>query len=255
MWVEKPPSRKQQLKKEDRGVLADDSEGTVTLDYLNKVKRVASRISGDHSRSLGLHPAIYFYGATGKFQPPSLLATVRMIQEMEQRDSFVKFTGIRQKYEEFLFKYKHFTNQIVGDYGGGTRGVEPLLEMYSEIQAGLEQSSTQEEIVTRLLSHQNLKRRLKEISEPDRLAGRNFSTETKSAVYLRQAIESAPRCGICGARVHLRGISVDHIVPKRDGGIGSLDNAQLSHPYCNSGYKEHLTAEAQKLSRGLPIQE
>lgn len=35
----------------------------------------------------------------------------------------------------------------------------------------------------------------------------------------------------------LRRITVDHIIRKRDGGEGSLENAQLAHPYCNSIYK------------------
>ncbi len=32
-------------------------------------------------------------------------------------------------------------------------------------------------------------------------------------------------------------ISIDHIVRKEDGGIGTIDNAQLAHPYCNTTIK------------------
>ncbi len=32
-------------------------------------------------------------------------------------------------------------------------------------------------------------------------------------------------------------ISIDHINRKADGGSGSSDNAQLTHPYCNSTIK------------------
>ena len=38
-------------------------------------------------------------------------------------------------------------------------------------------------------------------------------------------------------------ISMDHAQRKQDGGTGSPDNAQLTHPYCNSGYKEQQVAK------------
>ncbi|WP_372726522.1 HNH endonuclease [Nostoc sp. C057] len=31
--------------------------------------------------------------------------------------------------------------------------------------------------------------------------------------------------------------SIDHIKRKADGGLGTLENAQLTHPYCNTTYK------------------
>jgi hypothetical protein len=37
---------------------------------------------------------------------------------------------------------------------------------------------------------------------------------------------------------------MDHTVRKQDGGTDSPDNMQLTHPYCNSGYKESMTIKA-----------
>lgn len=45
------------------------------------------------------------------------------------------------------------------------------------------------------------------------------------------------RCCICSAAIHFNSISIDHIVRKQDGGLGTVDNAQLSHPFCNTGVK------------------
>ncbi|MBH8564682.1 HNH endonuclease [Nostoc sp. CENA67] len=42
---------------------------------------------------------------------------------------------------------------------------------------------------------------------------------------------------ICGASLHINSISVDHIKRKVDGGLGTLDNAQLTHPFCNTTVK------------------
>ena len=36
---------------------------------------------------------------------------------------------------------------------------------------------------------------------------------------------------------HRNAISVDHIERKQDGGKATIENAQLTHPYCNTGVK------------------
>jgi len=43
-------------------------------------------------------------------------------------------------------------------------------------------------------------------------------------------------------------MTIDHIKRKEDGGRASMENAQLTHPYCNSGYKE--AQHAQTLREG-----
>ena len=65
-----------------------------------------------------------------------------------------------------------------------------------------------------------------------------FSSDDKSASFIQQALDSPVRCNICGARLHVKGINIDHRERKHDGGLASVDNAQPTHPYCNSGYKE-----------------
>lgn len=68
-----------------------------------------------------------------------------------------------------------------------------------------------------------------------------------SAIYLREALAKELTCGICGARLHSKSITLDHIQRKQDGGLGTPHNAQLAHPYCNDGYKEkksHAAATA-----------
>jgi hypothetical protein len=77
-------------------------------------------------------------------------------------------------------------------------------------------------------------------TEDDRKYGRNFSRETSSAIYLREALEKELTCGICHARIRAKTITLDHIDRKQDGGTGAPENGQLAHPYCNDGYKEKL---------------
>jgi hypothetical protein len=44
-----------------------------------------------------------------------------------------------------------------------------------------------------------------------------------------------------------KSISFDHKDRKQDGGLGTPDNAQLTHHYCNGGYKEKLNAKGIKV--------
>ncbi|MBE9105115.1 HNH endonuclease, partial [Nostoc cf. edaphicum LEGE 07299] len=66
---------------------------------------------------------------------------------------------------------------------------------------------------------------------------KEFSRETKAAAFIRDALPGSPRCKICGGCLPTRLNSIDHIKRKADGGLGTLENAQLTHPYCNTTYK------------------
>lgn len=64
-----------------------------------------------------------------------------------------------------------------------------------------------------------------------------FSLATKSAAFIRDAVAKPNRCEICGGLIHKNSMSVDHIKRKRDGGSAQIENAQLTHPFCNSVHK------------------
>jgi HNH endonuclease len=69
-------------------------------------------------------------------------------------------------------------------------------------------------------------------------AGRGFSDETKSAIFIRDSLKNGIRCPICGGYVDVqKSVSYDHIERVRDGGTGLIENGQLTHPYCNTAIK------------------
>jgi HNH endonuclease len=78
---------------------------------------------------------------------------------------------------------------------------------------------------------------LQNIAQQDEYISKDFSTNHKSAIYMREALHTAPRCKICGGFIHRNSISIDHVQRKQDGGLATLENGQLTHPYCNTGYK------------------
>ena len=223
--------------------LDDDETGEATSKFLRSVLGKTDRVFGPAKGSLALHPGVYCYGATGRFQPTAFFAAISLVQYLDLHRKFDAFTDVRSAFEEFLMGHRLFINQIVGSYGSQLKGLPALRKMYEIMFAELCKGSAEAAIVLAIQADRELSF-VREISEDDRKYGRNFSRETSSSVYLREALAKELTCGICGARINSRSITLDHVVRKQDGGVGSPDNAQLAHPYCNDGYKEkkaHVT--------------
>ena len=229
-------------------VLPDDDDGLQTLQYLKEVRKIATRIGSNEDRSLGLHPVVYFYGATGRFLPMTFLAVAAFIKDLENKDAFVKFTEVRSKFEDFLLEHRDFVNQIGHEIYGGEKRIKATLLMYKVLFNELTNRSSIAHIIEQMKSHAELKF-LHEATPENIEYGKDFSSDTKSAVYLREAIDKSLKCTICNARLHFKSISFDHKERKQDGGLGTPDNAQLTHPYCNSGYKEWLNAQKDRQGR------
>jgi hypothetical protein len=214
----------------------EDKDGTITLKYLQNTRGVVQRITGTHPSSLGLHPAVYFYSATGRHQPTSFLAVIELVIEMEREKRFNAFTEVRRKLEEFLLTNKSFANQVTVKIGSGPKGFLPLKNLYKIIIDNLAAGKSDEEILV-ILSETPAFRFLTPDDGITPTSSKRFSRETRSATFLKEALQSAVRCKICGGFLHFNSISIDHIIRKADGGLGVAENAQLSHSYCNSTYK------------------
>ncbi|MEC4816192.1 MAG: HNH endonuclease signature motif containing protein [Scytonema sp. PMC 1069.18] len=79
--------------------------------------------------------------------------------------------------------------------------------------------------------------KIKPKTDTSEIQSKEFSRETKAATFIRDALPGCPQCKICGGYLPSGFSSIDHITRKADGGLGTLDNAQLTHPYCNTTYK------------------
>jgi hypothetical protein len=214
----------------------DDPDGSQTLAYLRRVRKLTTRICGTHPGSLGLHPAVYFYSTTGIFQSAAFLATARWIADLEARDWLIKFTDAREKFEDFLVAHKQFINQAVGQFGAKMRAVTPLARVYETVLKSILAGKEESEIEKAIAKESGLELLATDLGKGK--SGKGFSRETKTALFLRDALDSAQRCKICRARVHPKSISADHIVRKQDGGTDDRKNAQVAHVFCNTGYKE-----------------
>lgn len=217
----------------------EDVDGSQTETFLENVRRASSRIAGLQPQSLGLHPAVYFYSATGNYQPTAFLAAIRLVQDLEKSDELTVFTQYRHDFEDLLVKHKHLINQVVRKFGAGQRSLTSVSRLFRHIFDGVRQGKNESEIIPKLAEEKTMAF-LKPIVDFDKGTREDFTTERKSAAYLSEALKTAVRCGICKARLHRNSINYDHVLDKKHGGRGSEDNAALSHPYCNSTYKEWL---------------
>lgn len=217
--------------------LNDDSDGSETIRYLKNARKIAWRLNSIHPSSLGLHPIIYFYSKEGKHKPASFYFTLVFIRELDRRNEYHRFTSVRGKFEKFLLEYDYLIQQIARKYRGANAAIPHVVEFYFEIINNLKIIEDVDLAVGRAINLDKFSYlTISTIDEEERVY-KDFSTETKSEVFIREAIRNEIRCGICNGFVHRNSITIDHKIRKRDGGRGNADNGQIAHPYCNTTYK------------------
>jgi len=242
MWEEQKAAKK----KVAIVPLKDDADGSVTLQYLKKVKHIGTLVSDNGERnsgSLGLDQTVYSYGATGKFHPGAFLAALRLAQELETTKKLKEFTKVRKEFEEFLVHHKFFINQIGHSKGSRTRPVESVLQMHRIIIACLQSGITEDKKIVRKLKRDSKLEELQDVTNipKDKTTRKKFSKPVQEAAVIRSVLNSRERCKICGSRLPPSCRSKDHRLRQADKGVGTLENLQFTHPYCNTGYKESQT--------------
>ncbi len=229
--------RNQQGQPKDLASTDDDSDGTATIDILKRTLTLSKRITGNDGGSLGLHPAVYFYGPTGRHSGPMFMGTLSLVgKKLSNNDKsfFKKFTSARSKLEEILVKQKplianilqkHISPKRVDKYAVLLNGIIDRLNVNGNV--------SEDEIVELA----DLKGRIVIGNSSD--AQPDFSDDAKSEAFITNALASAIKCAICGGYIDAeKSVSYDHILRAREGGLGQADNCQLTHPYCNQSVKQ-----------------
>jgi hypothetical protein len=216
--------------------LKDDVDGTETLSLLKRSKRIADRISGNSPGSLGLHPAVYFYTERGKHSRFLFLGVVKVISEMvrdNNKEWFKSFTLVRSKLEEILVNRKSLINQGLANVNSSQR-IDRISDLLKFLVKELEASNKIDDVI--ILEALGLKGAAGDIKVID--APEGFSIDVKSAAFLHAAITTAPKCPVCSGLLHvIKSVSYDHKRPVSAGGNGTIENAQIMHPFCNTGIK------------------
>ena len=217
-------------------ILADE-DGNITGEYLKKCKQVAQRINSSHPSSLGLHPIVYFYSANGRHKPASFYAVVSLMMELDRKNRFKEFIKVRESFESIILKYDYIVQQIVRRYRGAPKSFPHVKDYYLLLIDKLLVCKKEDDVIKAILEDPRFSYIGKIPPEEIVVYGKDFTNETKSEVYIRDALTSALKCKICRGLIHKNSISIDHITRKQNGGMGVPENAQLTHPYCNTTVK------------------
>lgn len=214
--------------------IVEDIDGKLTVQYLKNVRKFLRRINSSHASSLGLHPLVYFYNKRGNHIYSTILAWVDIVADIEKTPQTLKSFGIiRQDLERFLFKYKHFISGINAKYGSGTKSHKHIYKVMSLIISLLRRKELESEIVEQVLGEYGFLTKVDDV----KVTSARFSTDVKSQIYIQETLPKTNTCTLCKGFIHQNSISFDHVVRKQDGGIGSVQNGALMHPYCNTSAK------------------
>jgi hypothetical protein len=136
--------------------LPKDPDGAMTVQFLREVRKRIDRITGDVSRSLGLHPVVYFYTRSGTFQPTVFLAVSGFMEDLQNRNKLIEFTKYRREFEEFLIAHKEVTTLLIKQLGSGPRHIPRLREYYGLILSGLVAKKNRSQIESELSNNNSL---------------------------------------------------------------------------------------------------
>jgi len=220
--------------------LDEDLDGTKTVVFLKAVRRRVRLITTSDPRSLGLHPAVYFYAMSGNFMPNAFLATAEFSRRLRDESKLNLFTDNRKNFENYLFENKIFISLTVTKLGSGARSLGRLSDLFWRVFENHSSKMSSKEISNSLFEDSEFSYLVQSTAPPPRTSrgktGR-MSGATKSAVMMREGYANVNRCAICGAAVHFKSSTVDHIQRRTEGGAADMTNGQISHPYCNTGFK------------------
>jgi len=214
----------------------EDVNGDGTILALDRTLQLAGRITGNDNGSLGLHPAVYFYGPSGTHMGALFMGMATLIADKlvnNDKTFFRKFSQVRKTVEEALVQHKRLIAAVIQNTRSGKRyDVIADLLMYLIDSYAKGSFPTEQDIVNQAGVEGKI------ILGSEKQDSTRFSPETKSAIYLRDALAAALRCGICGGYLDPdKSVSYDHITRVREGGTGVEDNGQMAHHYCNQSVK------------------
>jgi hypothetical protein len=215
----------------------DDIDGSKTIEILRKSLKLARRITGNDAGSLGLHPAVYFYGPTGRHSGPLFMGTVALFgKKLTNNDPtfFIKFTQIRERLECILLEYKDLIATIIQKHVSSKR-----VDKYFTILEGIIDSLLTETEVNenKLVDLSGLQGKI--VTGSSLPNTQKFSDDVKSKVFISTALKTSIKCPICqGYLDPTRSVSYDHIRRVRENGEGIDTNCQLTHPFCNQSIRQ-----------------
>ena len=214
----------------------DDVDGSGTVAALKKTLNLVRRVTGNECGSLGLHPAVYFYGPTGRHSGAMFMGTMALIgRKLANNDGafFHKFTQARSRLEDILVGKKDLIATILQKHVSSKR-----IEKYADFLDKLVKYLAVDDDVSDSMLVEMAGLEGKIVVGSSLNVGQTFSEDIKSQAFINLALNTAIKCPICNGYLDAeKSVSYDHVVRAREGGAGSVANCHLTHPYCNQAEK------------------
>lgn len=218
--------------------IQDDSDGSSTFEYLETCRKIALRINSKDSSSIGLHPAIYLYSKDGNYKVVSFYAMIDLILNFNSDKSLLdNFIKVRAQFEDLLSTHDYLISQIIRKHRSGNKSYPYIKEFYVEIIKKLSDGKPKESVIDELLSGDQFNYLKTDTAMNVSDDKKEFSVSAKSAIVIKECLNKSLKCKICGGLIDSKSITIDHITRKRNGGLGTIDNGQIAHPYCNTTVK------------------
>lgn len=215
---------------------ADDNDGKDTVEVLRRIVKLARRVTGNDHGSLGLHPAIYFYGPSGRHSSAMFMGMLSLIaRKLVNNDQsfFYKFTSARENLESILITHKDLIATILQKHSSKNR-IGIFSDLIDELVGRINRKEEVVDLDIVKITKLEGKIVIGEVSS----SVKSFSDDTKSESFIKSALVSALKCPIChGYLDPEKSVSYDHITRMREEGNGSSENCQLTHPFCNQSVK------------------
>lgn len=138
------------------------------------------------------------------------------------------------------YTYSFIVQQIIRKYRQTKRSYDKIANYFDDLMNIISDNDnlSAEEIINKLRTIPEYKYLQTEIIDNEEIEIRgNFSRGRRQQIKLQTFVKNLPKCPICGGYLDTHSTSVDHIVRKADGGNNSKTNAQVTHLYCNTTYK------------------
>ncbi|MGA3172444.1 MAG: DUF262 domain-containing protein [Chthoniobacteraceae bacterium] len=223
----------------------EDLIGDQAIEYLERTQKVMEFILSSEPGSVGLHPAVYFYSWTGKQQPILFLTIAELMLDLQQKQKLPKFISVRQKLEQYLIFNRALVAQVIRKFGTKTSGYVHVTEFYSKLIDHL-LAGVATENLTEAIRAETLFKFLQPEESPYEAAPKQFSSAMKAGIVMRTLLLKELVCPICHGKIPPQCLNLDHIERREDGGMATVENAQITHPYCNTGIKEKQHSDGVK---------
>ncbi|WP_321968366.1 HNH endonuclease signature motif containing protein [Burkholderia cepacia] len=205
-----------------------------------KLGHLGGRNTG--SLSLSLVPLIYWYNRKANFVRGLFYGWCHWLltgDDTQVQERKLAVSAVRGELEDVLIRYKDEVAEVQHRAGAGLKSLSSVGALFQKLvetlllERGAPAADRDEKI-----------RQIVGAKPPSRSkagASRSFSKGSRIEINVRELLNSAIKCEICGGVVDLKqGLQYDHKHEYANGGRSVAENGRPTHPFCNL-FRDRIT--------------